>query len=127
MGRCTVLDGEGMHTIEDGITTVVKESEKCEVKGCGRPAPYALLSHDEGDKAICQECKDKYFPAYSETCVDVSTPLTKEERIENLFYELRQHVDIAREAKARVWGDDLLSHSIKSAESRISQIEELIN
>jgi hypothetical protein len=133
MGRCTVNDGDGMHTIENGVITevrsapdVVKEYEKCEVKGCRRPAPYALLSHDEGDRAICQECRDKYFPAYSETYSDVSTPLTKEERINVLFFELRQHMDVAREAKAINWGDDLFDHSIKSAERILSDLEELV-
>jgi len=48
-------------------------------------------------------------------------------QIDYLFYILRQHVAVAKEAKKVEWGDDLLSYSIKVSEGIIKEIEGLIN
>lgn len=41
--------------------------EKCQVKDCGNENPeYIHISHEDGDKAMCNECYDFYFPDETE-------------------------------------------------------------
>jgi hypothetical protein len=47
-----------------------KRNGYCRVKGCRRKAKYIYITHEDGDKAICQKCKEKY--------VDIVDDNTKE-------------------------------------------------
>ncbi len=40
---------------ENHITT------KCEIKGCMNISQFIWISHEIGDKYICQECHSKYL------------------------------------------------------------------
>ena len=102
--------------------------DQCQVKGCSNTATYSYITHENGDKEMCQECKEKYLTkAKPETCIDMVVPPTKSERLEYMMFILRQKVGIAKEAKEIGYGDDLFSYSIQSAEQLITEMEKLIN
>ena len=101
---------------------------KCQMKGCENKASYSYITHNDGDKEMCQDCVDKYLTqcfAKSEVIIDLRVQPTKQERIADMMFILRQKVAVAKEAK--IYGDDLFDYLISSAERLIAEIEEIIN